>query len=78
MPWIIERDGSSLRVQIACPIDDWGVLFEDIEHRLRDAQDISMIELPERLPGASRLDADILLVLHKVLGHRSGISVRSA
>jgi hypothetical protein len=77
MPWVIERDGSSLRVHIACPIDDWGMLFDDIEDRLRDEQDVSVIELPERLPGASRIDADILHVVRKVLAHKSGISVRT-
>ena len=78
MPWIIERDGSALRVQIACPIDDWDVLFEEIERRLRQEQDVSAIELPAKIPGATQIDADVLVVLHRVLVHSSGIAVRTA
>jgi hypothetical protein len=59
MPWIIERDGSVVRVKIACPVDDWDVLFAEIERRLRQERDVSAIELPERIPGASRIDADV-------------------
>jgi hypothetical protein len=75
MPWIIERDGSTLRLQIACPIDDWEILFEEIERRLGVEQDVTAIELPEKIPGASRIDADVLVVLRRVLAHTSGVSV---
>jgi hypothetical protein len=78
MPWIIERDGSVVRVKIACPVDDWDVLFEEIERRLRQERDVSAIELPERIPGASQIDADVLVVLHRVLAYTSGILVRPA
>lgn len=77
MPWVIERDGSSLRVEIACPVDDWEILFEEIERRLRQEQGVLAIEMPERIPGASRVDADVLVVLRRVLAHTSGIPVRT-
>jgi hypothetical protein len=76
MPWRIEREGPSLRVEIACPIDDWAALFDQIERRLREEQGVLVIEMPERLPGASRLDADILVVLRRMLDHKPGITVR--
>jgi hypothetical protein len=76
MPWRIEREGPSLRVEIACPIDDWAALFAQIERRLREEQGVFVIEMPERLPGASRLDADILVVLRRMLDHKPGITVR--
>ncbi|HEX3300681.1 MAG TPA: hypothetical protein VHW68_11300 [Actinomycetota bacterium] len=76
MPWRMEREGSSLRVHIACPVDDWGVLFDQIEHRLGEEQGVLVIEMPERLPGASPLDADILVVLRRMLDHKPGITVR--
>jgi hypothetical protein len=76
MPWRIEREGASLRVRIACPIDDWGLLFEQIERRLKEEPDVHLIDLPDRLPGASILDADILVVLRRMLDHKPGITVR--
>jgi hypothetical protein len=78
VPWFIERDGSTLKVQIACPVNDWDVLFEDIERRLREDRGILSIEVPEKIPGASRIDADVLLVLRRVLAHTSGIPVHTA
>ena len=75
MPWIIERDGSSLRIQIACPMDDWDRLFDEVQRRLREEQGVLAIEMPDHLPGASRIDADILVVLRRVLTHTSGIPV---
>jgi hypothetical protein len=77
MPWIIEREGSMLRVQIACPVDDWSALFEDLERRLKQDGGLAEVEVPGKLHGASRLDADILVVLRRTLEHRSGISVRT-
>ena len=76
MPWIIERDGSSLRVHIACPVDDWDILFDELERRLREEQGVLVIEMPEKMAGASRTDADLLEVLRRVLRHTSGIPVR--
>jgi len=78
MPWIIERDGSSLRVHIACPVDDWDILFDELERRLREEQGVLVIEMPEKMAGASRTDADLLEVLRRVLRHTSGIPVRPA
>ena len=75
MPWIIERDGSSLRVHIACPVDDWDILFEEMERRLREERGVLVIEMPEKMAGASRTDADMLEVLRRVLRHTSGIPV---
>ena len=76
MPWIIERDGSSLRVHIACPVDDWDILFDELERRLREEQGVLVIEMPEKMAGASRTDADLLEVLRRVLRHTSGIPIR--
>ncbi len=76
MPWNIERDGSSLRVYIACPVDDWEILFEEMERRLREEQGVLVIEMPDKIAGAPRTDADILEVLRRVLRHTSGIPVR--
>jgi hypothetical protein len=72
----MERDGSSLRVHIACPVDDCGVLFDQFEVRVGEEQGVVVIEMPERLPGASPLDADILVVLRRMLDHKPGITVR--
>ena len=77
MPWRVHREGTSLHVTIACPVDDWPALVDDIERRLKKEDGIVLIEMPERLPGASSVDADLLVVLRKVLDHKPGINVRS-
>jgi hypothetical protein len=76
MPWFVDREGATLRVQIACPMDDWSKLFEEIERRRRE-DGVLEIEMPERLPGASRVDADILVVLRRVLDHTHGVTLRT-
>ena len=77
MPWRVHREGTSLRVTIACPVDDWPALVDDIERRLKKEDGIVLIEMPERLPGASPVEADLLVVLRKVLDRKPGINVRS-
>jgi hypothetical protein len=64
-------------VTIACPVDHWPALVDDIERRLKKEDGIVLIEMPERLPGASPVEADLLVVLRKVLDHKPGINVRS-
>jgi len=78
MPWRVHREGTSLYVTIACPVDDWAALVDDIERRLKKEDGIVLIEMPERLPGASSVDADLLVVLRKVLDRKPGINVRSS
>jgi hypothetical protein len=77
MPWRVHREGTSLHVTIACPVDDWPALVDDIERRLKKEDGIVLIEMPERLPGASPVEADLLVVLRKVLDRKPGINVRS-
>ena len=62
---------------VAGPVDDWPALVDDIERRLKKEDGIVLIEMPERLPGASPVEADLLVVLRKVLDHKPGINVRS-
>ena len=62
---------------IACPVDDWAALVDDIERRLKKEDGIVLIEIPERLPGASPVEADLLVVLRRVLDRKPGINVRS-
>ena len=67
-----------MRVRIACPVDDWPGLVDDIEQRLKKEEGVLVIELPDRLPGASPVEADLLVVLRKVLDHKPGVNVRAA
>jgi hypothetical protein len=76
VPWVIERDGSSLRVDISCPVDDWEVLFDEMDRRLQEEQGVSAIEMPETIPGALRVDTEVLAVIRRVL-NTSGIPVRT-
>jgi hypothetical protein len=73
MPWIIERDGSSLRVHVACPIDDWDVLLEEAQRRLEIEEGLTVIVMPTKIAGASQVDAEVLQLLRRVLGHTSGL-----
>ena len=77
MPWSVQRDGDALRVRIACPVDDWPALVDDIEQRLKMEEGILVIEMPDRLPGASPVEADLLVVLRKVIEHKPGVNVRA-
>jgi len=77
MPWSVQRDGDALRVRIACPVDDWPALVDDIEQRLKKEEGVLVIEMPDRLPGASPVEADLLVVLRKVLDHKPGVNVRA-
>jgi hypothetical protein len=78
MPWWIERQGSSLQVAISRPVNDWEVLFEEVQRRLEDEEGISVIEMPRRIAGASRVDAEVLDLLRRVVAHTSGIPVGSS
>ena len=46
-----------------------------MERRLGEEEGVLVIEMPEKMAGASRTDADMLEVLRRVLRHTSGIPV---
>lgn len=75
VPWGIEREGSSLQIWISCPMEDWEVLLEEVHRRLEDEEGLTLIDMPTKIPGASRVDADILELLRRVLAYTSGIPV---
>ena len=78
MPWRIERDGSTLRVQIACPIDDWEILFEEID----DPAVVDVTALsdepgpPEIVGGQSSLAYTVLVVTVGVVANSNVSSNR--
>ena len=76
VPWMIEREGSSLQVRISCPVDDWEILFEELQRRLEDEDGLIVIDMPPRIPGASLVDAEALQLLRRVVGYSSGLPVR--
>jgi len=75
MPWGIERKGSSLQIWISCPVDDWDLLFEEVQRSLEEEEGLTVIEMPTRIAGASQVDADVLELLRRVLAYTSGIPV---
>jgi hypothetical protein len=78
VPWAIERDGSSLLIHISCPVDDWEVLLEEAQRRLETEEGLTVIDMPTKIPGASRVDAEVLQQLRRVLGYDSGLPLRPA
>jgi hypothetical protein len=78
MPWGIERKGTSLQIWISCPVDDWDVLFDEVQRSLENEDGLTAIELPTRIAGASLVDAEALGLLRRVLAHTSGIPVGSS
>jgi hypothetical protein len=77
MPWRIDREGASLRISVACPVDDWDVLFEEALRQLEHENDLGYIELPSRIPGAGPVDAEALELMRTVLAAFSGLEVRA-
>jgi hypothetical protein len=77
MPWGIERDGASLRIWVACPVNDWDVLFEEALRQVEHGNDIGYIEMPRRIPGATPIDAEALDLMRTVLAEFSGLEVRA-
>jgi hypothetical protein len=77
MPWGIERDGASLRIWVACPVNDWDVLFEEALRELEHRKGLGSIEIPRRLPGATPFDAEALELMRTVLADFSGLEVRA-
>jgi hypothetical protein len=77
MPWRIDREGASLRISVACPVDDWDVLFEEALRQLEHESDLGYIELPWRIPGAGPIDAEALELMRTVLAAFSGLEVRA-
>ncbi len=66
MPWVIQREGLTLRVQIDPPmVDDWDDLMDEI--RVRLVPKPLAVYLPSRIEGASQTDADMLKVLWRTL-----------
>ena len=77
MPWRIDRDGASLRISVACPVDDWDVLFEEALRQLEHEGDLEYIKMPRRIPGAGPVDAEALELMRKVLADFSDLEVRA-
>lgn len=66
MPWVIQREGMTLRVQIDPPmVDEWDDLMDEI--RVRLVPKPLAVYLPSRIEGATPTDADMLKVLWKTL-----------
>ena len=76
MPWRVHRERTSLHVTIAFL---WTIGPPSSMHRAwsKRKDGIVLIEMPERPPEASPVEADLLVVLRKVLDHKPGINVRS-
>jgi len=76
MPWRVHRERTWLHVTIAFL---WTIGPPSSMHRAwsKRKDGIVLIEMPERPPEASPVEADLLVVLRKVLDHKPGINVRS-
>jgi hypothetical protein len=66
MPWAIERAGTSVRVRIELPLDDWEDLYDAIREEVAH-QETSQIMIPVEFPKARRIDANMLEMLRRVL-----------
>jgi hypothetical protein len=77
MPWRMERDGASLRIWVACPMNDWDLLFDEAVRQVEHENDLGYIEMPRRIPGATPIDAEALELMRTVLAHVSGLEVRA-
>ena len=77
MPWRIEREGASLRIWVACPMNDWDLLFDEALRQVEHEKDLGYIEMPTRISGATRIDAEALELMRTVLAHISGLEVRA-
>jgi hypothetical protein len=78
VPWGIERGGSSLQIWISCPVDDWEALLEEAQRRLETEEGLTVIDMPTKIPGSSRVDGEVLQLLRRVLGYASGLPLRPA
>ena len=65
MSWTVERVGTTVRVRIELPVDDWEDLYEAI--RIEMIEKTSEIVIPVELPRARRIDANMLEMLRRVL-----------
>jgi len=76
MPWRVHRERTSLHVTIAFlwTIGPPSSMTSGVVSKREDG--IVLIEMPERPPEASPVEADLLVVLRKVLDHKPGINVR--
>ena len=76
MPWRVHRERTWLHVTIAFL---WTIGPPSSMYRAwsKRKDGIVLIEMPERPPEASPVEADLLVVLRKVLDHKPGINVRS-
>jgi len=72
MPWSVEREGKSLRVEISEPIHGWETLIRRVDANMTPAPDV--VYLPRTLPQATREDNQILRMLWAAL-HVRGLSV---
>ena len=77
MPWRIDREGASLRISVACPVNDWDALFEEALRQLQQGNDLRHIEMPTKLAGATPVDAEALQLMRTVLATFSGLEVRA-
>jgi hypothetical protein len=65
MPWSVQRKGSTLRVEISVPIENWEALMDEIQANLKPVP--KAIVLPSEVPGASATDKDLLKMLWAAL-----------
>jgi len=66
VPWGIQHDGSTLRVQIQAPMDgEWEALMDELQVNLKPMP--KAVYLPARLPEGSRTDADMLKIIRQSL-----------
>jgi hypothetical protein len=65
MAWSFERLGSTLKLRIDLPVDDWEALLDEVHQEMRG--DVSSVAIPEVLPGASSCEADLLELLSHAL-----------
>jgi hypothetical protein len=58
MPWSVNREDSTVTVEMSLPIDDWDRLLDAVQGRLQPAP--KAIFLPATLAHATPLDLDLL------------------
>jgi hypothetical protein len=65
MAWSFERIGSTLKLRIELPVDDWEALLDGVHQEM--GGDVSSVAIPRVLAGSSSSEADLLELLSRAL-----------
>ena len=77
MPWKLIATEPRCEYSVACPVDDWDMLFEEALRQLEHESDLGYVRMPRRIPGAGPVDAEALELMRKVLADFSGLEIRA-